>query len=330
MKPSAVSSLRCPLCKPGVLTTESEAVVGDEIVQGRLRCTSCGSRYPIEGGVPRFVEVDNYTGSFGLQWLAHRRTQLDSATGLQISRSRLFQVTSWPNELRGERVLEAGSGAGRFTEILASTGATVYSFDYSRAVEANFSNNGGHPNVHLFQANIFSIPVEEASFDRVICLGVLQHTPDPARAFRALTRCVKPGGHLAIDVYTRSLAALLQWKYVLRPLTKRIGSQRLYGIVQKVVPPLVPITAALRKIAGRAGARLSPIVEYSHLGLSPKLSREWAVLDTFDMYSPVHDHPQTIETVRRWFTEAGFEGVHVARGPNGVVGRGRRLAAAKR
>jgi hypothetical protein len=67
-----------------------------------------------------------------------------------------------------------------------------------------------------------------------------------------------------------------------------------------------------------------PIVEYSHLGLTPELNREWAVLDTFDMYSPAHDHPQSKATVRRWFREAGFIDVNVADGPNGVVGHGHR------
>jgi SAM-dependent methyltransferase len=233
-------------------------------------------------------------------------------------------VTGWPVDLRGERVLEAGSGAGRFTEVLASTGATVYSFDYSRAVEANFLNNGSAPDVHLFQADIFEIPVERASFDRVLCLGVLQHTPDPPRAFRALASCLRPGGELAIDVYTNSLTARLQWKYVLRPLTTRMNPATLHRLVEKLVPPLVAPTAFLKRVAGRAGGRLSPILEYSQLGLQAETNRDWAVLDTFDMYAPAYDLPQDIATVRRWFTDAGFEHVVVAFGPNGVVGKGKK------
>jgi hypothetical protein len=74
---------------------------------------------------------------------------------------------------------------------------------------------------------------------------------------------------------------------------------------------------------GKTGARLLPIVQYDHLGLSPLLNRDWAVLDTFDMYAPAHDHPQTLTTVRRWYRDAGFVDVTVAYGPNGVVARGR-------
>jgi hypothetical protein len=35
--------------------------------------------------------------------------------------------------------------------------------------------------------------------------------------------------------------------------------------------------------------------------------REWVVLDTFDMFSPEHDHPQKISTVKKWFEEFGAE-----------------------
>lgn len=35
--------------------------------------------------------------------------------------------------------------------------------------------------------------------------------------------------------------------------------------------------------------------------------REWVRLDTFDMYSPAHDHPQRFAKVAGWLAEAGFQ-----------------------
>jgi len=283
--------------------------------------------YPIVNGVARFVQREHYAQSFGLQWNAHRRTQLDSYTGLPLSRNRLFHVSCWPQDLRGQTILEAGSGAGRFTEVLVSTGAQVLSFDLSTAVDANFANNGQHANLVIFQADMSEIPVRSRSMDKVICLGVLQHTPDPAAAFRQLTEYVRPGGELVVDVYAARLRSLISWKYALRPLTKRSDKRRLHRIIAAVTPPLVPLSAWLYRRAGRLGARLLPIVQYDHLGLSDAINREWAVLDTFDMYAPAHDHPQTLNTVRRWYQKAGFERVSVAYGPNGVIARGSRPAA---
>ncbi|MDP3771532.1 MAG: hypothetical protein Q8R16_04480, partial [bacterium] len=93
-------------------------------------------------------------------------------------------------------------------------------------------------------------------------------------------------------------------------------------MVAKAVPILMPLARVARRVGGRWGARLFPIAEYGHLGISPELNREWSVLDTFDMLSPAHDHPQSIVTVRQWFADAGFTNVVVERGSNGVVGRG--------
>jgi len=287
-------------------------------------CGACGRTFPISNGIPRFVPPSNYAASFGMQWNRHRRTQLDSFTGRPISRQRLFATTHWPERLDGQRILEAGSGAGRFTEVLLSTGALLYSFDYSTAVDANFASNGQSDQLVLFQGDIFNIPLRPSSFDKVLCLGVLQHTPDPARAFSSLVRQVRPGGELVVDLYAKRLTALISWKYALRPLTTRMDRDRLYRLVEGSVDRLLPLAMPLRRLAGRAGVRLLPITDCSNLGLPPALNREWAVLDTFDMYSPAHDHPQSIRTLTRWFEQAGFDAIDVGRGANGIVGRGRR------
>lgn len=265
-----------------------------------------------------------YTGSFGFQWLKHARTQLDSYVGKPISRNRLFSVTGWPQRLDGQRILEAGSGAGRFTEILLSTGAEVWSFDPSEAVEANRANNGRSPNLHLFRADIFGLPRNVGLFDKVLCLGVLQHTPDPRGAFLELVKFVKPGGVIVVDVYKRTLFARLQWKYFLRPFTRWIPSRVLYVVVRVVVSVLLPLVIAAHKVLGGLGTRLFPIANYPILGLPYKIHKEWSVLDTFDMYSPRYDNPQTLRQVRRWFKEAGLQNVEVLYGPNGIVGKGRR------
>ncbi len=290
-----------------------------------LKCSKCGHLYPIVNLIPRFVSSDNYAHSFGYQWNIHSKTQLDSFTGLNISRDRLKAGSMWPDNLKGQLILEAGSGAGRFTEVLLSTGADVYSFDYSSAVEANLLNNGHNKKLHLFQADIYNLPFLQSSFDKVICFGVIQHTPDPSRTFASLAKQVRPGGELVIDVYRKDIWASLQWKYLLRPYTRKLNKKKLYNLIAKMVTLLLPAARVLRKIAGRAGARIVPIVEYSHLGLSSAINKDWAILDTFDMYSPEYDLPQTLDTVKEWFERAGFIDINVQNGFNGVVGKGRKI-----
>lgn len=316
LEPAVKKYFCCPSCERALEFLTGEG--GSE----RLLCNVCRKSFAVIAGVPRFVAPDNYASSFGFQWTRHARTQLDSQTGLTISADRVRTATGWSSRLDGEVILEAGSGAGRFTEVLVKTGATVLSFDYSLAVDANARNNGAAPNLLLFQGDIFAIPCPPKSFDRVFCLGVIQHTPDPARAFRALASRVRSGGQLVIDVYAKTLPAMLHWRFLLRPVTKRMSREKLYRLTERWVPRLVPASALLHRTLGRIGARLLPIAEYSHLGLPRDLNREWAILDTFDMLSPQFDFPQSARTVRSWFEVAGFRNVEVFRGANGVVARG--------
>ncbi len=269
-------------------------------------------------------DTKHYTHSFGFQWLQHAKAQLDSVTGLPISRNRPFSVTGWPERMESQNILEAGSGAGRFTEVLLSTGAEVWLFDASEAVEANRANNENHSNLHLFRSDINALPRDIGLFNKVLCLGVLQHTLDPKKSFQALVAFVKPGGEIVIDVYKKTWTAILSWKFFLRPLTKRLPPRFLYTCICMLVPMFLPILCFAKKIGGRSVAHLFPFVEYSELGLPTSLNCEWAILDTFDMYSPCYDKPQTLATVHRWFEEAELVAIDVRYGPNGIVGKGRK------
>ena len=180
----------------------------------------------MRGGIPRFVPDDGYAESFGEQWARWRRVQLDSVTGKPLSRDRLASGTGWSlDDLRGETVLEAGCGAGRFTEVLAATGAEVWAVDASGAVDAAAETVAGFDNVRLAQADLFDLPFAAGSFDRVLCYGVLQHTPDPQAAFLAVAAQVRPGGLLAADVY-RKADYVDRWssKVLWRPLMKAPGA----------------------------------------------------------------------------------------------------------
>jgi len=318
---SLLSCFICVKCRSSELAIEPTDQANDSGQD--ITCRNCKSQYPTKKGVPRFVSNEQYVESFGFQWNRFRRTQLDSYTKLPISEGRLFLVTQWPRDLTGHTVLEAGSGAGRFTEVLLTTGATVYSFDLSNAVEANFQNNGSAKNLCLFQASIHDIPLRRASFDKILCLGVLQHTPDPETSFRKLTEFLKPGGEIVVDVYARNWQSMISWKYILRPITTRLPKHLLFRIVEGAVALFLKPSIVARTYGGKVGARLFPILQYCHWGLPLELNRDWAVLDTFDMYSPVHDHPKTMKEVREWYSRAGLCDVHIGFGPNGVIARGR-------
>jgi SAM-dependent methyltransferase len=46
-----------------------------------------------------------------------------------------------------------------------------------------------------------SVPVDDASFDIVVCTQVLEHLPDPAAAVRELRRIVRPSGRVLASTH---------------------------------------------------------------------------------------------------------------------------------
>lgn len=323
MNPEALHVFCCPECHAD-LEIEAGTLRDREIESGTLRCGG-GHRYPITRGVPRFVPPHSYASSFGFQWNTFRRTQLDSYSGLPISRERFFKQSRWtPDELRGKLVLDIGCGAGRFSEVALGAGANLVSIDYSSAVDACYANLGPHPRLTVAQGDVYRLPVKPESFDYVYCFGVLQHTPDPHAAVLALVPPLKRGGRLAFDCYPRLLGNLLWPKYWLRPLTRRMRRERLFSLVHFMAPRLQPVSAALSAVP-LIGGRLRwlvPVMDYhSVFPFTEEQHREWCVLDTFDMLAPEHDHPQTAKTIRKWLAESGLREYESVR-EGLVVGRG--------
>jgi len=327
MREADLQCLACPDCGGELALHVVTSREGSVVEAGQLLCTGCGCDYPVVHGIPRFVPADNYASSFGWQWTLHAKTQLDSHSGLKVSQTRFFEETGWPRNLSGQTVLEVGSGAGRFTEPAASTGARVVSLDYSNAVEANYRSNGDKPNVLIVQGDVYRMPFRSGSFDKLFCFGMLQHTPDVRGAFMALPPLLKPGGELVVDVYKKTFfATVLATKYYARLLTRRMPPERLYALTRRWIDLVWPLSRLIGRIP-RAGRLINwrlLVADYSALGLADAALKEWAVLDTFDMLSPRYDSPQTRATLRRWFVEAGLTDVDVHYGYNGIEGRGRK------
>jgi SAM-dependent methyltransferase len=295
-------------------------------MDGTLTCSS-NHAFPIREGIPRFVPRDNYANSFGFQWKRFARTQLDDELLQPISRHRFFEETRWPKRLNGQLILEAGAGAGRFTPHAASTGATVVSVDFSEAIDVARRNNRSLPNVHYVQADIRRLPLRDASFDKVYCFGVLQHTPDPKAAFEALLPVLKSGGEIIVDIYRLSWKTLLTGKYYLRPITTRVPARPLFGLVSGYVRLLYPVLGVLHRVVGRRARALSTlfaIADYRGVfNLPGDRLYELSVLDTFDGLSPAHDHPQTIRAVQAWLRDSHLIDTAVQPGFNGIEARGR-------
>lgn len=327
MKHRFLELLCCPACRSELKLDASETQSAD-IKTGHLACLTCGVRYQIADGIPRFVSAENYASNFGLQWNRFRRTQLDKFSGLDLSARRFFDTTAWPRDLTAELVLDAGCGAGRFSDVALRAGAEVVAFDLSDAVDANLANNDCS-RLHVLQADITRLPLRMESFDRIYCLGVLQHTPDPRAAFAALLPMLRKGGHIAVDVYAARVSRRPNIEErisgYLRRYTTRQNPAELMRRIDRSVRLLLPLKRFLRHHVP-LGRKLNMIIPIKYAwkrewNLSREQALEWSILDTFDYYGARLEHPQSLEEVRDWFRQNGLMDITVKPGANGIIGR---------
>ena len=255
-------------------------------------------------GIPSFVKDEQYVSAFGIQWLKHSTTQLDSHTGLTITKDRLQRMFGpLYKRLENSNVLEAGCGAGRFTEILVETGSLVTAVDLSVAVASNQENNGRNLNLRIVRASITALPFDPEQFDIVFCPGVVQHTPNPTATINELFKNVKPGGWLIFDQYRYNLSSLLRSAWIVRLLLKRLPSERGLKATDWLVRVFLP---AHKRVAGNRFFeillfRFSPIT--SHYSGYPQMPDEdqiaWARLATHDNLTDFHKTHTSLTSLKK-------------------------------
>lgn len=284
--------------------------------------------YPIINAIPRFVSSENYSKDFGDQWIRFPKTQLDSHTKLTISEDRLARCFNGElKKLYNTKVLEAGSGAGRFTEVLLKYGAIVDSFDYSNAVEANAMNNGGNDKLRLVQADIRMMPFLKESYDYVVCLGVLQHTPNPEKSIEHLWSMVRSGGVLIIDHYHWNLrtiwptpigSSLSLYRRIILSLPRKWR----FKVVKLIVDFWFPIHWRTRNslLMHKILRRFSPVFFYYHdFKLRDRqMYYEWALLDTHDATTDFYKKLRTLSQIKKKINSLGAVDQIIRLGGNGV------------
>jgi arsenite methyltransferase len=102
----------------------------------------------------------------------------------------------------GERILDVGCGPGFYVaELLEEVGpeGAVVGVDNSAAMLAVAAHRcQGRSNVAFHEAEVLSLPVTDASFDRALCVQVLEYVPDVQAALAEMHRALRPGGRLVV------------------------------------------------------------------------------------------------------------------------------------
>lgn len=312
---------------------EHHTLLGLDMLGQMYKCEK-GCSYPVVNNIPRFVSTNNYAKAFGAQWKSYQRTQLDSYTGKPISRDRLARLVGGDLHIVSNQfVLEAGCGAGRFTEILLQSGAHVLAADLSAAVDANYGNCHSYDKYNVIQADLLRLPVAPHQFDQVICIGVIQHTPSPERTIAALCGYVKPGGLLVIDHYSYDYPFTASRRFFRNFLIKTPSFFSI-GFCRLLVAVFWPIHNLLWKYRRNSYignlrymfVKWSPIVDYhdAYAELGSELLYAWAMLDTHDTLTDYYKHLRSAEEIESTLRTAGMVDVEIAYAGNGVEARARK------
>lgn len=99
----------------------------------------------------------------------------------------------------GSALLDVGGGTGNYAMALAAEGWRPVVVDRSPAMLAHAAAKG----LQTVEGDATDLPFADQSFDAAMLVSMLHHIDSPAHALAEAKRVLRPGGRLAVMVFTR-------------------------------------------------------------------------------------------------------------------------------
>jgi ubiquinone/menaquinone biosynthesis C-methylase UbiE/uncharacterized protein YbaR (Trm112 family) len=330
--------LRHLLCEPGSNTplelevfNAIEANGEQDVIDGILYRRDNGEACPVISGVPIMIKelfprnfrqkyseriselkktrplqigstsTDDW--SFSAEWKQHFDQGVERTWGWTVS-ERLEQLLmelqvdrSW---CQGKRILDAGCGSGDLSEEISKLGAEVIGIDFSSSVIRAEAQRDS-PSVHFLRGDLLSLPLKLNSFDAVISIGVLHHTPDTRRAFDQVARLVKPGGRFYVWLYRKPEGIIR--RYIRTPL---------FDVARSIT------TRMPKNVQNKIVKFHAHLVRILHRCCNPSVSIpfEEYLVAAYDDLTPRWRHYHDPIEVSRWYHENGYSSPVLSRWDN--------------
>jgi len=126
--------------------------------------------------------------------------------------------------LSAARVLDVGCGGGLLAESLTRRGARVTAIDLAPTMIETARLHAAQSGLAIDYRVADIAALEDAPFDAVCCMEMLEHVADPAGFVALLARRLRPGGSLFVSTLNRNLKsfllAIVGAEYMLRLLPR--------------------------------------------------------------------------------------------------------------
>ena len=127
----------------------------------------------------------------------------------------------------GMTILDVGCGGGILSESLAQENANVIGLDVSEASlqVANLHLQESNLDVHYVRSTVEDYAENnDAQFDIITCMELLEHVPDPVSTIKACSQLIKSGGSLYFSTLNRTFKSwifgIVGAEYVLNMLPR--------------------------------------------------------------------------------------------------------------
>jgi len=318
MKESLLEILACPIS--GLPLTLMGAERKDGEITGGLLIAE-GGKYPIIDGVPCFLDADQQIAAkqgFTAMWRYRQRGAFEHRTlyGIKPARKAEWVETRFPSPvLAGDLVLDAGCGSAETTRVLADNhpDAQVIGLDFSDALRIAARGSELMPNLHFVQADIANPPFRAGSFNKVLSLGVLHHTPDTRAALAGVVKLLDSEGELLVWLYpafgenfmTDQLYLMRDLQFMgaahkLQPEV-RLKAAKLYSL--GMMPSMMAAYGLYKTLSKLGGNRSNKVLSED---MSVKELFDTATFAVFDNLTPQYQHRHSKTEVMGWLRELGM------------------------
>jgi len=322
-----------------------------DIVEGILTCTACKATYPVINGIPRMqppqlrsILFEHYSDFFNKyesllpDWKIPDKTLSGQDKWKEKTlRSFGYEWTTFSNMLeeysrayweyfngktpdffKDKIVLDAGCGTGRHAHFTSDHCRELIGVDLSMAVEVARKNTLHNSNVNIVQADIYTLPFRENTFDFVYSIGVIHHLPRPYDAFRNLCKYVKNGGAIRTYLYKTMddepwhKRFLILFHHAIRSITTKFPL-RFVMTLSFIAGVLFTIAFVwpykiIRKIPGLNGfAEHIPFKVYANYPFRVIFN------DQFDRFATPIENRYTKEEVLDWYNKNHLENISISK-----------------